>query len=277
MKTGVQCVGPAVVSTRQRVLAIVVVLACAPQEVKAQAVAPYVPPLTDEDRAAAFPDLGEMRAKEMMNEDPFNKLILFDELEAQDADDGDVLNWDARAWAGHSLNKLWVRSEGERKSSTTERADVELMWGHTIGRWWDVVSGVREDFRPGPSQGWAAFGVQGLAPYRFDLEATAYIGDGGRTSARFKAEYELLITNRLILQPLVELDWYGQEDTVRGIGSGLSTAQTGLRLRYEFRREVAPYVGLEHERTFGGTADQARAAGSDTRDTRLLVGIRLWF
>jgi copper resistance protein B len=254
------------------------VLVFAPSTLEAQSPDTYVaPPITPADREAAFPDLSGMNAHEMMPEDPFNRFMLFDRLEAQDADDGDVLSWDFRGWAGRSANRLWIRSEGERTSATTEHAELQLLWGRPIARWWDLVAGARQDFRPGPSQGWAAFGIQGLAPYRFELEATAFVGKAGRAAARLEAEYELLITNRLILQPLIELNWYSQDDAARGVGSGFSSAESGLRLRYEFRREIAPYIGLTREKKFGGTADLARAAGIDTHETRLVAGIRLWF
>jgi copper resistance protein B len=210
----------------------------------------------------------------MMEEDPFNKLVLFDRLETQD---GDLTSWDFDGWVGRHARRLWIRSEGERESGTTKHAELQLLYGRPIARWWDVVAGVREDFRPAPSRSWAAFGIQGLAPYRFELEATAFVGEGGRSAARLEAEYELLITNRLVLQPLVELNWYGQSDAARGVGAGLSSAESGLRLRYELRREVAPYIGLTRERAFGRTAELARAAGSDTRETRWVVGVRLWF
>ena len=212
-----------------------------------------------------------------MPEDPFNHSVLFDRLESQDAGGGDVLAWDATAWVGHAFDRLTIRTEGERTSDSTERAELQLLWAHTVARWWDVVAGAREDFQPTPTQTWAAFGFQGLAPYRFELEATAFVGEGGDSAARFEAEYELLITPRLILQPRVEMNWYGQDDPARGIGTGLSNAETGLRLRYEFRREVAPYVGLVRERKFGGTEDFARAAGEDPDDTRLVAGVRLRF
>ncbi len=130
---------------------------------------------------------------------------------------------------------------------------------------------------PGPTQNWAAVGVRGTAPYRIDLEATAYVGDGGRAALRVKSHYELLVTNKLILQPLAELNWYAKRDAARGLGAGLASAEIGLRLRYEVKREVAPYVGLVAERKFGATADFARAAAHDPSDTRLVAGIRLRF
>jgi copper resistance protein B len=225
---------------------------------------------------SSAPDAVGLPAHSML-EDPFNRSLLFDELELHEHDGSRDVEWDATFWAGRTFDKLVVRTEGEKSGGTTEDAELELLWSHSVARWWDVVAGARTDFEPGASQSWAAFGVRGLAPYRFELEATAYLGAGGESAARFEAEYELLITPRLILQPQLELDWYGQADAARGIGPGLSTAEAALRLRYEFRREVAPYVGLVRERTFGSAADRARAAGVDADDTRLVAGVRLRF
>lgn len=262
-------------------LAALLLAAAAPAQAQshdhahAPAAGPYAPPLiTAADREAAFPDLGDMDMRTMMIEDPFNRLVLFDQLEVRD---GGIATWDFQGWVGRSAHRIWLRSEGERDGSDTDGAELQLLSGRPIARWWDVVAGVREDLEPGPSRSWAAFGIQGLAPYRFEVEATGFVGENGRTAVRVEAEYELLITNRLVLQPLVELNWYGQSDQARDIGAGLSSAETGLRLRYELRREVAPYVGLTHERTFGRTAELVRAAGVDTRDTHWVAGVRLWF
>jgi copper resistance protein B len=209
-----------------------------------------------------------------MLEDPFNRSVLFDELELHDGDD---LRWDASAWLGYAFNRLTIRTEGERSSGNTQRAELQLLWTHAFTRWWDIVAGAREDFEPGPSRNWAAVGIQGLAPYRFGLEATAFIGEGGATAARLEGEYELKITRRWILQPQLEVNWYGQSDPARRLGSGLSSAELGLRLRYEFRRELAPYVGLIRERMFGATADLAQASGLPADDSSFVAGIRLRF
>lgn len=238
---------------------------------------PVIPPVTPEDREAAFPNLSGSDMRHMMLEDPFNTFLLFDRLEAREADRGSLQGWDLSGWVGHALRRVWIRSEGERRSGSTEEADLEVLWGRSVTRWWDVVAGGRQEFEPGPAQTWAAFGVQGLAPYRFELDATAYVGEAGRTAGRLAAEYELLITNRLILQPRIELNWYGRSDLERAIGSGLSTGEAGLRLRYEIRREIAPYVGVMKEKKFGRTADLFRAAGDDPSETRFVAGIRLWF
>ncbi len=233
--------------------------------------------ISDAERAAAFPDLSGMRMRDMMLENPLNKLVLLDRLESRNASGGDVLHWKLDTWVGHDLRKLRIRSEGDRREGTSERADLEVLWGRAVARWWEAVAGVRADFAPGRNQEWAAFGVRGLTPYGMNLGATAYYANGGRTALRVEAARELLVTNRLILESSVDLDWYGRADPARALGSGLANAELGLRLRYEVRREVAPYVGLVRERRFGRTADFVRAANRDPDDTHFVAGIRLWF
>lgn len=209
-----------------------------------------------------------------MLEDPFNRAFLLDRFEARD---GGALVWDARFWAGYTFDKLLARTEGEKDGGTTAHAELELLWAHAFAPWWELVAGAKRDFAPGEPRTSAAFGVQGLAPYRFEVDATVYFADGGDTSARVAGEYELLITQRLILQPRVELEWHGQSDVARGVGAGLASAETGLRLRYELSREIAPYVGLVRERAFGRTKDLLRASGADPDETRLVAGVRLRF
>ena len=177
---------------------------------------------------------------------------------------------------------MTVTVSGSGPKATAEdgrvgEAQTHVLYGRQFSRWWDVVAGVRQDFRPGPAQTWAAFGVQGLAPYWFEIEATAYVGASGRTHARFEVEYELLLTNRLVLQPLLETEIVGKSDPERGVGAGLSTTNAGFRLRYEFRREVAPYVGVSWNNKWGKTADFAEAAGEGTGGARFVTGLRLWF
>lgn len=233
-----------------------------------------IPPLTDEDRAAAFPKLN---GQHTVHDNGVHYYVLFDQLEWQAGDGVTGGSWDNRGWIGRDVNRFWFRTEGEAEDGDVAEAQAHALFGRAIHPWWDVVVGVRQDFRPGPSRTWAAVGIQGLAPYWFEVEASAYIGESGRTHFRLETEYELLLTNRLILQPLVELEIYGKSDPERGIGSGLSSAEAGLRLRYEFRREFAPYVGVTWNRKFFGTADFAEAAGEDTAGARFAAGVRLWF
>jgi copper resistance protein B len=203
--------------------------------------------------------------------------VLLEQLDWRDADGETAFAWDAQAYYGTDYNKLWLKTEGTRTSGTTEDARVEVLWDHIAARWWSTQAGVRHDFGAGPSRDWLAIGVQGLAPYFFEIEATAYVGDAGRTAARFKAEYELLFTQRLILTPEAELNLYGKDDPERRIMAGLSDAEISLRLRYELRREIAPYIGVAWTHHFGKTADLVRAAGEDPSDIEALAGIRIWF
>jgi len=259
-------------ATLLRALAVAVLLGAA-TPVAAQ---PELPPITDADRAAAFPDVGGAHAHGM-REDPLDRSLRVDELESQQTDGYDLLAWKAHAWVGRSFDKLAIRTEGEQRGGDTERAELQLLWSHTIARWWDLVTGARLDFQPTPSRTWAAVGVAGIAPYRFDIEATAFFADGGDNAARVEATYELLITQRWILEPRLELDWYGQDEPALGLASGLARSEGGLRLRYEIRREVAPYVGIAQERRIGSSAELVRANGGDPTDTRFVAGVRLRF
>ena len=234
---------------------------------------PFIPPVTDEDRKAAFPDVEGHAA----HDKAVHYFVLFDQLEWQAGAGTDGLSIDTRGWVGRDRDRLWFRAEGDGENGRVGEAQTHVLYGRQFSRWWDVVAGIRQDFRPGPAQTWAAFGVQGLAPYWFEVEATAYVGASGRTHARFEVEYELLLTNRLVLQPLVEAEILGKSDPERGVGAGLSTTDAGFRLRYEFRREVAPYVGITWKNKWGKTADFAEAAGEETGGARFVTGLRLWF
>jgi copper resistance protein B len=233
----------------------------------------FIPPLTDEDRKAAFPDV----QGHAVHDNALNYNVVFDQLEWQAGEGANGLNVDTRGWIGRDRDRLWFRAEGDGEGGRVGDAQTHVLYGRQFSRWWDVVAGVRQDFRPGSPQTWAAFGVQGLAPYWFEIEATGYVGASGRTHVRFEVEYELLFTNRLVLQPLFEAEVFGKSDPDRGIGAGLSTTDLGFRLRYEFRREIAPYVGVTWRNKWGQTADFADAAGEDPGGARFVTGLRLWF
>jgi copper resistance protein B len=156
-------------------------------------------------------------------------------------------------------------------------ADVELLWDHVVSAWWNLQAGARQDFGPGQSRTWAALGIEGLAPQWFETEASIYASDEGRTAARLKAQYELLLTQRLVLQPFAEANFYGRSDPTRELGSGLSDLEISFRLRYEAYREFAPYVGFAWLRRFGQTADLVRAAGGERSDLELVAGLHVWF
>ena len=202
-----------------------------------------------------------------------------DQLEFGVGDGRDSYAWeDLQLWYGGDLDKLWLKSEGEgRFGEGFERGDVQALWSHAIDPWFDLQAGVRMNFGPGPERPHLVLGILGLAPYWFEIDAAVFLSSAGDLTARAEVEYDLRITQRLILQPRVEAELALQDIPELGIGAGLSSAEAGLRLRYELAREFAPYVGVEYERSFGDTARFARAAGDDAGGWRLVVGTRLWF
>ncbi len=210
-------------------------------------------------------------------DDPLLLTVILDQLEMRDVGGDNALSWDGQGWLGRDLRKIWLKTDGERTAGNTEEAELQFLYSKAVARYWDIQVGVRHDFEPSPSRSWAAIGFKGLAPYFFDIDAAAFIGEAGRTALRFEAEYELLLTQRLILTPDIEINLYGQNDPDVGIGSGLSEIEAGLRLRYEIRREFAPYVGVNWSRMFGSTADFAKIAGRDTSEAQLVIGLRTWF
>jgi copper resistance protein B len=212
---------------------------------------------------------------QMEDNAPFG-MVLLDKLEWRNGERENSRVWDLQAFYGTDYHKLWLKSEGTRVHGE-ESGRVEALWDRVISSWWSVQTGVRYDFSEGPSRTWAAFGVQGLAPYFFELDAALYVAEHGRTALRVAAEYDALITQRLILQPSMQLAAYGKSDPENGIGSGVSDMEVGLRLRYEIRREIAPYVGVQWERLFGGSAELARSAGVDADELSVVVGVRAWF
>ena len=204
--------------------------------------------------------------------------VLADRLEWQDADEGDAFAWDLEGWFGGDFDRLWLRTEGEREQGDTRRADLQLLYGHAFARWWELVAGVRHDIGPGPSRDWMAVGVQGLAPYMVRRRGDRVPGwrrSHGPAARRCIATFGSRAGS--CCSRSVELDLYGEDDPETGVGSGLSLAEAGLRLRYEIRRELAPYLGVTWQRRFGDTADLARAAGEGDGDTRLVAGLRVWF
>jgi copper resistance protein B len=219
---------------------------------------------------------GPMKGMDM-HDDVALRMLLIDQLEGFHGSSANGQNWEAEGWYGDDGNKLWLRTEGERSHNTLDAGDVEGLWNHNIATYWGSQLGVRQDFGTGAKPTWAAFGVQGLAPYWFQLEATGYVGISGRTAARVRAEYELLFTQRLILQPEVEANLYGKDDPAGRIGSGLSDVAFALRLRYEFHRQFAPYIGVNWVRRIGATAEYARQDGQPVLDRQILAGVRIWF
>ncbi len=216
-------------------------------------------------------------ARADMEDDPLLLTVILDQIETRDAGGDNTLSGDGQGWLGKDLHKIWFKSDGERSAGSTDEAELQFLFSKAIARYWDFQLGVRHDFKPSPSRSWVAIGFKGLAPYFFDVDAAVFIGESGRTAGRFEAEYELLLTQRLIITPDIEINLYGQNDSDVGIGSGLSNIEVGIRLRYEIRRQFAPYIGFNWSRMFGNTADFAKADGRDTSEAQLVIGFRAWF
>ena len=211
------------------------------------------------------------------DDNPLLGKVMFDQLEWRDGADDGALVWDGDAWLGHDLDKLWFKTEGRRSAGSTEEAEVQALYSHALAPFWDVQVGWRGDLQPTPNRHWLALGIRGIAPYWFDTDIALFADADGRTALRLKARYELLFTQRLILAPDIEINLHGQDDRATATGSGLSDMEVGLRLRYEIRREFAPYIGVVGWRKFGNSADFAGQQGERSDDLELVVGARFWF
>lgn len=199
--------------------------------------------------------------------------VMVDELEYG----AGAWGWDAGAWIGGDINRLVLKTEGEGADGELHDAEVQALYSRAIGPYFDLRAGLRHDITPNPSRTYAAFGVEGLAPYWFDVEAMAYLSDKGDVRARLGASYDQLITQKLVIQPRAELNFAAQDMPAQGVWAGFSEAEFGLRLRYEIRREFAPYIGVKYARKIGKTADFTRARGEKAGAAAVVAGLRVWF
>lgn len=204
--------------------------------------------------------------------------LLVDLLETRIRGGRDGYAVDAQAWYGGDIDRLWVKGEGEGEfGHKPESVELQALWSHALDPWFNLQAGIRYDFRPDPQRAYAVLGIEGLAPYWFEVDGALFLSDKGDLSARFEAEYDQRITQQMILQPRIELDLAAQDVPELGIGAGLSRGEAGLRLRYELVPEFAPYVGVSYERALGDTADFARADGEDVGGWSFVLGLRTWF
>lgn len=216
-------------------------------------------------------------SKPKMGDEDYLGSVIVDRLEGVNARDDFSMTYDWQAWYGQDYDKVVVRAEGEIDQGTFKNARNEALWAHALTPYWDTQIGVRIDSGLGTDRVWGAFGVQGFAPYWVYIEATGYVGEEGRTAFRLETEYDVLITQKLILQPRIEVNFYSHRDPSRFVSSGLSNIEAGMRLRYEVKREFAPYIGIEWASTFGSAADSIRLQGNKTEETRFVAGVHFWF
>ena len=204
--------------------------------------------------------------------------IVFNLAEYRVQKGANAYRWDGEGWFGGDIDRFVVKTEGEGAvRGGVESGEVQALYSRAIGPWFNLQAGVRHDFKPGPPRTYATIGFEGITPYWFEVEGALFLSDKGDVLGRLEGYYDQRITQNLILQPRVELNFAAQDVPANGIGSGLSDAELGLRLRYEIRREFAPYIGVSWERKIGDSARFARAAGERVQATSLVVGIRTWF
>jgi copper resistance protein B len=243
--------------------------------------APAPAPPRDHAADALFDPAAMARAREALRRENgvfSGSMILFDLFEYQARKGGDGYRWEAQAWFGGDIDKLLIKTEGESTfGEPLEDAEVQVLYSRAVAPYWNAHAGLRYDFRPDPSRAYAVIGIEGAAPYWFHLGGQLFLSDKGQVRARAEASYDQRITQALILSPRAEVNLSAQDMPRIGVGSGVTDAELGLRLRYEFEREFAPYLGVEWSAKLGETARLARAAGEDPDTVNFVAGIRFWF
>jgi len=242
----------------------------------AVALAAAIAPAAAQTGSVTTPDMEAAPMPPVMDQAIFAHDI-FNQLEGRWNGSNPEFRWDGQGWVGTDYDKLWIKSEGTHSKGAVDDGQQQFLYSRAVTTYFDLQGGLRSDIDSRPTRNWAAFGIQGLAPYFFDLEVTGFISGEGHLAGKLEASYDLLLTQRLILQPQIELNLYSKADPVRLTGAGFSDIDTGLRLRYEFDRKFAPYIGVVYQGKFGQTANFARQAGESTGDVRFAFGVRVWF
>ena len=212
-----------------------------------------------------------------MNDDRIWVHGILDQIEGRFGTNNNTFHWRGEAWAGTDTHRVWFKSEGEVAGREVEDGQQEIYYSRPISPFFDIKIGARYDLDSSHGRGWGALGIEGLAPYFLHVSVSGYVSDQGHVAAKLEGSYDLLLTQRLILQPELEMNLYSKRDPSRRIGAGLSDIDTGVRLRYEITRKFAPYIGVAYQRKVGQTADYAASSGERTDNLSLLVGLRLWF
>jgi len=210
-------------------------------------------------------------------DDPLVYHVMIDKLEVRNTDEANPVVVDVNGWIGKDLHKFWFKTEVEYVDSETEEAEVQFLYSRAIAPFWDFQAGWRRDIRPEPERDYLALGFKGLAPYLFEVDMGVFIGKSGQVGLRFDAEYEYMLTQKLVLSPEIEINAYSQDDEELGIGAGLSNMDLGLRMRYEIKRELAFYIGVNWPKTFTQIADQAEEDNPDGSNVQVVTGLSAWF
>lgn len=252
----------------------------APTPANAPGNAPPPPAPTDHPADAFFPAERMAAARaDLMSEGKWTgSAAIIDRLEVRAGSGHEGYAWKGSAWYGSELDKLVLATEGEGLfGESAERVEVNALWRRAVSPYFNFEAGVRQDFRPEPRRTYAVLGVEGLAPYWIETEAQLFISHKGDVHARLTASHDLRLSGPLVLQPETEVNFALQDVPALGIGAGLERIELGARLRYEIRPELAPYVGVNWERSFGGTARATRAAGDGASAVTAVAGLRAFF
>ena len=212
-----------------------------------------------------------------MEDDPIVTKVMIDQLETRITNGDDPLVLEAQAWIGKDLNKFVVKAGVEQVKNVTEELELQALYSKAVAPFWDFQVGIRQDQKPTPVRNWVALGFQGLAPNWFEVDTALFIGESSQVGLRFSAEYEWMFTQRWVLSPEFEINIHAKDDEATGTGAGISDTQLGLRLRYEIKREFAPYIGINWNKKYGNTATYAKNDGAKTDDSQIVIGIRAWF
>lgn len=215
-------------------------------------------------------------ADAMHSDDPLLARVTVDQLEwREQANDPTVLEGDA--WIGYDLDRLWLKVDASHSEGSVEELELQALYSRAITPFWDLQLGLRHDDFGSADRNRAVLGLHGLAPYFLESEVALFLGESGDTTLRVKAEYDALLTQRLVLSPELKMELHGQNDVLTGTGSGLSSVTAGLRLRYEIHRQFAPYAGVRWKRRYGQTADYRRESGQPVEQAHWVAGLRFWF
>lgn len=240
------------------------------------------PPPVPADHAADrfFPADRMARARAaLLDEGRFTTgAVMIDQLEYRAVSGRDGYAWTGTAWYGGDMDRIAFASEGEGAfGHRPERAETRLVWRHALNPWWNLEAGVRHDFSPSPQRTYATIGIEGLAPYWFEVEGQVFVSTRGDVHLRVGGYHDVRLAGPLVLQPDAEVNVALQDVPALGIGAGVERIELGARLRYELSPQFAPYLGIHWERKLGATADHARADGERASAVSAVAGVRVWF
>jgi copper resistance protein B len=210
-------------------------------------------------------------------DDPLLAKLMVDRLEARDGEEASAALWEADAWIGRDIDKLWIKASGESVDGGTVASEVDLLYSRAISPFWDLQAGFRRQFEPGPSRDWVGAGFRGEAPYLLETDINLFVDKDSQAELRIEFEYEYMLSRRWVLLPALEGSLFSKNEPELGIGSGLASLELGLRLAYEINRQIAPYLGVQYEKQFGNTADYSEAAGDPDSETFWVAGLGFWF